>query len=71
MITVTGTIEKKEIGMGAWAIVTAEGQTYELLNCPKELRQSGLQAEINGVIDDQVMTAAAIGPVLAISSFKV
>jgi hypothetical protein len=70
MITVTGTIEKKDIGMGAWALVSAEGKTYELLNCPKELRQNGLQVEVSGVIDDQVMTAAAIGPVLAVSSFQ-
>jgi hypothetical protein len=70
MITVTGTIEKKDIGMGAWALVSTEGKTYELLNCPKELRQNGLQVEVSGVIDDQVMTAAAIGPVLAVSSFQ-
>jgi hypothetical protein len=63
MITVTGLVEKKDIGMGVWALIGEDGKTYELLSCPKELRQAG-------AIDDQVMTAAAIGPVLAISSFE-
>ncbi len=70
MITVTGLVEKKDIGMGAWALVGEDGQTYELLSCPKELRQAGLKVTVSGAIDDQIMTAAAIGPVLAISSFE-
>jgi hypothetical protein len=70
MITVTGTVEKKDIGMGVWALVADSGQTYELLSCPKDLRQAGLKVTISGAIDDQTMTAAAIGPVLAVSSFE-
>ena len=70
MITVTGLVEKKDIGMGVWALVGEDGKTYELLSCPKELRQAGLKVTISGAIDDQVMTAAAIGSVLAISSFE-
>jgi hypothetical protein len=70
MITVTGTIEKKDIGMGVWALVADGGQTYELLSCPKDLRESGLKVTLSGAIDDQTMTAAAIGPVLAVSSFE-
>jgi hypothetical protein len=69
MINVTGMIEKKDIGMGAWALVTDDGKTYELLSCPKDLKQSGIKVSITGEIDDQVMTAASIGPVLAVSSF--
>jgi hypothetical protein len=70
MITVTGTIEKKDIGMGVWALVADSGQIYELLSCPKDLRESGLKVTLSGAIDDQTMTAAAIGPVLAVSSFE-
>jgi hypothetical protein len=70
MITVTGLVEKKDIGMGAWALVGEDGTTYELLSCPKELRQEGLKVTVSGAIDDQIMTAAAIGPVLVISSFE-
>jgi hypothetical protein len=70
MITVTGLVEKKDIGMGVWALVGEDGKTYELLSCPKDMRQAGLKVTVSGAIDDQVMTAAAIGPVLVISSFE-
>jgi hypothetical protein len=65
---VQGTIEKKDIGMGAWALVADNGTTYELLKCPTDLRQQGLRVEVNGSIDDQAVTAAMIGPVLVVSS---
>jgi hypothetical protein len=68
VIVVQGTIEKKDIGMGVWALVADNGTTYELLKCPADLRQQGLRVEVSGAIDDQAMTAAAIGPVLVVSS---
>jgi hypothetical protein len=70
VIQVQGTIEKKDIGMGAWALVADNGTTYELLKCPADLRQAGLRVEVSGAIDDQAMTAANIGPVLVVSSSK-
>jgi hypothetical protein len=70
MITVTGVVAKKDIGMGVWALVGEDGKTYELLSCPKELRQADLRVTVSGAIDDQIMTAAAIGPVLVVSSFE-
>jgi Protein of unknown function (DUF5818) len=69
MVTITGVVEKKDIGMGAWALVADDGKTYELLDCPKDLKQEGLKVTVTGAIDDQMLTAAAIGPVLVISSF--
>jgi hypothetical protein len=70
MKVVQGTIEHKDIGMGAWALVGDDGTTYHLLKCPEDLRQGGLRVEITGVIDTEVMTAANIGPVLMISALR-
>ena len=68
-ITVKGSIERKDIGVGTWALVSEGGETYELRNAPKDLRQSGLKAEVKGTVREDVMTAAAIGPVLEVESF--
>lgn len=69
---VQGTIERKGLGMGAWAIVTPQGKTYELYKGgPSELRQSGLSVQIQGQVRDDVMTLAMIGPVLEVVSFEV
>jgi hypothetical protein len=71
MITAIGKIEKKDIGMGVWALVTNDGTTYELLDCPRELRKDGIAVKIEGAIDEEAMTAAAIGQVLRVGSFEI
>ncbi|AFZ23600.1 hypothetical protein Cylst_1309 [Cylindrospermum stagnale PCC 7417] len=70
-ITVTGTIQRREIGMGAWALVTDEGVTYEILKgADKNLLKSGQKAKVTGQVREDVMTIAMIGPVLEVKSFE-
>lgn len=70
-INVTGVIEWKEIGTGAWALVTDSGETYELQNPTSELRQANLKVSVKGEVREDVMTLAMIGPVLEVKSFEV
>ena len=70
-ITVNGTIERKGFGTGTWALVSEEGETYELKDAPKELRQTDLKVQVKGQVRDDVMTLAMIGPVLEVQSFEV
>ncbi|MBE9210137.1 hypothetical protein IQ244_27300 [Nostoc sp. LEGE 06077] len=71
-ITVTGTIERRDIGMGAWALVTNEGVTYEILKgADKSLLKAGQQAKVTGQLREDIMTMAMIGPVLEVKSFDV
>lgn len=69
MITVTGKIEKRDVGIGAWALVGDDGTTYELRNPPSELCQPQQRAEVTGIIRNDVMTLAMIGEILEVSSF--
>ncbi|BAZ41922.1 hypothetical protein NIES4101_78900 [Calothrix sp. NIES-4101] len=70
-ITVTGTIQRRDIGMGAWVLVSDEGTTYEIpRSADKKLLQSGQKAKVTGKIRDDVMTTAMIGPVLEVNSFE-
>ncbi|MCM0591308.1 MAG: hypothetical protein HEQ35_20615 [Gloeotrichia echinulata IR180] len=71
-ITVTGTIQRREIGTGAWALVTDEGITYEILkNVDKKLLTAGQKAKITGQVREDILTLAMIGPVLEVESFEV
>ena len=70
-ISVTGTVERKGFGPGTWALVSEDGTTYELKDAPKELRQSGVKAKVQGEVRDDVMTFAMIGSVLEVRSFEV
>ena len=71
-ITITGTIQRRDIGMGAWALVTDEGDTYEILRgADKNLLKAGQTVKIQGQVREDIMTTAMIGPVLEVKSFEV
>ncbi|MDP8966385.1 MAG: hypothetical protein M3O33_20845 [Cyanobacteriota bacterium] len=70
-IKVKGVIERKGFGPGTWALVTEEGETYELKDAPAELKKSDLKVQVEGQVREDVMTFAMIGPVLEVKSFKV
>jgi hypothetical protein len=70
-ITLTGKVEHQDIGLGAWALVSENGQTYELTNPPSELRQHRARVEVTGTVREDVMSAAMIGPILEVTSFEV
>jgi hypothetical protein len=70
--TVTGTIQHRDIGTGAWALVTDDGVTYEIpRNADKKLLKAGQKAKVKGQVREDVMTTAMIGPVLEVKSFEV
>ena len=71
-VKLIGTIQYIDMGMGTWALVTDDGEQYELLQpTPSNLLQEGLKISVAGTIRDDVMTIAAIGPVLAVQGFQV
>ena len=70
--TITGTIQRNDMGTGTWAIVTDDGVTYEVhKGAPKELLKSGQKVKVQGQVREDVMTLAMIGPVLEVKSFEV
>jgi hypothetical protein len=70
-MNIVGKIEKKGFGTGTWAILTGNGQVYELKGITPELQKVGIKVEIEGRIRDDVMTLAMIGPVFEIESYRI
>ena len=70
-LTLTGTIERQEIGLGTWVLKETSGATYELKNPPDELRQADLRVKVEGRVREDVMTIAMVGPVLEIDRFEI
>lgn len=71
-VTITGTIERRNIGLGAWAFVTEDGVTYQIpKSADKNLLKSGQKAKVTGEVRNDLMTTAMIGPVLEVHSFQV
>ncbi len=70
-VSITGKVERRDLGMGAWALVSDTGETYELMDPPEKLYQCQDRVKVEGQIRDNVMTIAMIGPVLEVTSFSV
>lgn len=71
-ITVTGTIQRSDMGAGTWALVTENGETYEIKRgAAKELLKSGQKVKVQGQVREDVMTTAMVGPVLEVKSFEI
>jgi hypothetical protein len=65
-----GTIQWLDMGPGVWALVTEQGETYELEGIGPELEQVGLAVKIQGQVQENVMTLAMVGPVLVVESYS-
>ncbi|MBE9076237.1 hypothetical protein IQ241_02815 [Romeria aff. gracilis LEGE 07310] len=69
--TVKGTIQWMEMGSGTWAVVTDEGQTYELHGDTASLEKKGLKVQIEGAVRKDVMSMSMIGPILEVKSYEI
>ncbi len=69
-IKISGKISKKGFGFGVWALETANGEVYELKDPSPELTKITTSVTIEGVIREDIMTIAAIGPVLEVNNFQ-
>lgn len=66
-----GTVKKTLMGMGAWTLVTHDGQTYEIhKGAPDGLLSEGQKVRVTGTVRQDVMTIAMVGPVLEVQSFE-
>lgn len=68
-LTVTGTLEWQDLGLGAWVLVSESGETYELQDPPPQLCRWQGKVEVTGEVCEGVMTLAMVGPVLEVRAF--
>lgn len=72
MTTLQGKIQKSGMGAGTWALVTDDGQTYEIhQGASADLLKVGQRVKVEGMVREDVMTIAMIGPVFEVKSFEV
>ncbi|MEO0532703.1 MAG: hypothetical protein AAF215_02405 [Cyanobacteria bacterium P01_A01_bin.123] len=71
-MTVEGSVERSTMGLGAWALVTPEGQTYEIYqqNAPEGLLKANQRVKATGQVRQDVMTIAMIGPIFEVFDFE-
>ena len=65
-----GTIRKLGLEGGLWALITTDGRTVELIDCPAALRQDGAEAEVKGRRDNADVTVGMVGDAVYVTSYK-
>ncbi len=72
-MSLTGTVVRSQLGLGAWAFNADDGKTYEIYQqtAPADLLKDGLKVALTGRVRSDVMTMAMIGPVLDVDKFEV
>jgi hypothetical protein len=63
----TGTVQKLDIGRGVWVLNANDGTTYELMGATAELKQEGARVAIQGTIQEGMVSAAMVGPILKVN----
>ena len=65
-----GTIRKNDLEGGHWQLEAKDGTTYVLEGAPAAVTQDGLEVELEGAVDRNVMSFAMTGPTLKVKSGK-
>jgi cob(I)alamin adenosyltransferase len=66
----TGKVVYRDIEMGVWVLEGDDGRTYQLAGGDRKLKKDGHRVEVQGEVDEEVMTAAMVGPVLNVGSYR-
>jgi hypothetical protein len=70
MAEFTGTIRKLGLEGGLWALVTDDGSTVELVDCPAELKAEGKKARVRGSRKGAEVTIGMVGDAIEVQSFE-
>ena len=66
----TGKVVYRDIEAGVWVLEGDDGRTYQLAGGDRKLKKDGHRVEVHGEVDEEVMTAAMVGPVLNVGSYR-
>jgi len=66
----SGKVERVDLGMGAFVLVTDGGERYELHGGDRGMKKPGQRLEVEGEIDSSAVTSAMAGPVLRVTRYR-
>lgn len=71
MKRVRGVVRRLGLEGGIWGLVTATGDTHELVDAPDELLREGLRAEVEGEEPIGEVSIGMLGGSIRVVQFKV
>ena len=69
-MTLTGRVVFRDIEAGVWVLEGDDGHTYQLAGGDRKIKKDGQRIEAHGDVDRDALTAAMVGPVFTVASYR-
>ncbi|HEX8539462.1 MAG TPA: DUF5818 domain-containing protein [Cystobacter sp.] len=69
-MTLTGRVVFRDIETGVWVLEGDDGRTYQLAGGDRKIKKDGQRIEVQGDVDRDALTAAMVGPVFTVTSYR-
>lgn len=70
MSTLKGRVVFRDIEFGVWVLEAEDGTTYQLAGGDRGLKKDGRAIEVTGRVDRASASAAMVGPLLHVESYR-
>lgn len=70
MKKLTGRVAFRDIETGVWVLEGDDGTTYQLAGGDRKIKKDGHRIEVEGDVDNDVMTSAMVGPVFNVARYR-
>lgn len=69
-MTIQGTLEHSALEGGTWVFRAKDGNSYQLEGLPSDLQKDGAKLELEGSVDEGMMTIGMMGSVFQVSKAR-
>ena len=66
----TGRVVYRDIETGVWVLEGDDGRTYQLAGGDRKIKKDGQRVEVEGDVARDMLTAAMVGPVFNVASYR-
>lgn len=66
----TGRVVFRDLETGVWVLEGDDGTSYQLAGGDRKIKKDGQRVEAEGHVDRAAMTAAMVGPVFHVDSYR-
>lgn len=70
MTTIKGRVVFRDLEFGVWVLEGEDGATYQLAGGDRGIKKDGRAIEVKGRVEREVVTAAMVGPLLHVESYR-
>ena len=69
-MTLTGRVVYRDLEGGVWVLEADDGTSYQLAGGDRKIKKDGQRIEVQGEVARDVLTAAMVGPVFQVSTYR-